>query len=99
MLPERLKKRLAKNRPMTAITLRIPIDVVESLKEIAPKRGFSGYQVLLKSYISEGLRHDEAKFAENQTSQLIEALKRHGVSEAVLNEAYQELEAARSASR
>ncbi len=98
MLNDRLKKRLVKERPMTMITLRIPEDVVESLKEIAPKRGFSGYQVLLKSYISEGLRHDEARFSNNQTSLLVEALKRHGVSEAVLDEAYRDLEAVRAVS-
>jgi len=39
---------------MTSITLRIPTDVVESLKWIAPHKGFSGYQALLKAYISEG---------------------------------------------
>ncbi len=42
MLSERLKKRLAKNRPMTSITLRIPVDVVGSLKEIAPLKGVNG---------------------------------------------------------
>ncbi len=60
MLSERLQKRLAKDRPMTTITLRIPVDVVESLEAIAPLKGFSGYQTLLKSYLSEGLRRDEA---------------------------------------
>jgi hypothetical protein len=59
MLTERLKTRLAKDRPVTSITLRIPVNVVESLKVIAPLRGLSGYQTLLKSYISEGLRRDE----------------------------------------
>ena len=48
---------------MTAITMRIPVDVVESLKEIAPHKGYTGYQTLLKSYISEGLRKDEAQFS------------------------------------
>ena len=62
-IPERIKTRLAKERPTTSITLRIPVDVVDSMKEIAPQRGFSGYQALLKSYIGEGLRRDEAQFA------------------------------------
>lgn len=39
MLTDRLRKRLAKDRPMTTITLGIPVDVVESLKEIAPHKG------------------------------------------------------------
>ena len=85
MLNDRLKKRLVKNRPMTSITLRIPIDVVDSLKEIAPRKGVSGYQTLLKSYISEGLRQDEAKFSNGQTARLIDALKKRGVPEELLD--------------
>ena len=43
MKVEKLKKRLAKNRPMTSVTLRMPEDVVEDLKRVAPLLGFSGY--------------------------------------------------------
>jgi predicted DNA binding CopG/RHH family protein len=50
---ERLKKRLKKDRPSTTITMRIPTDVVESLKAVAPTRGFTAYQTLLKSYIRD----------------------------------------------
>jgi hypothetical protein len=32
---EKLKKRLDRNRPMTAVTLRMPADVIEDLKQIA----------------------------------------------------------------
>lgn len=45
MISERVKK----DRPSTTITLRIPADVVESLKAVAPMRGFTAYQTLLKS--------------------------------------------------
>jgi hypothetical protein len=93
-IPERIKTRLKKDRPMTSITLRIPVDVVESMKEISPQRGFSGYQALLKSYLSEGLRRDEAHYIFGQTARLIEALKKRGVSEEVLEEASRELTAA-----
>jgi hypothetical protein len=93
MLSERLQKRLTKDRPMTAITLRIPVDVVESLKEIAPHKGFSGYQTLLKSYISEGLRRDEAHYAAGPTARLIEALRKRGVPDELLDEAVRELAA------
>ena len=58
MINERVKKRLKKDRPSTTITMRIPADVVESLKAVAPMRGFTAYQTLLKSYISEGLRRE-----------------------------------------
>lgn len=90
MINEKLKSRMAKDRPRTTITMRIPVDVVELLKEIAPTRGLSGYQTLLKLYISEGLRRDEAQ-AELQTlRRLTEALKRRGVKESVLKEALAE---------
>jgi hypothetical protein len=87
MLNDTLKKRLAKDRPVTSITLRIPVDVVGSLKAIAPHKGFGGYQTLLKAYISEGLRRDEAIHAEAAVERLSRALKKHGVSDKVLDAA------------
>lgn len=65
-----------KGSSFASITLRIPVDVVDSLKEIAPRKGFSGYQGLLKAYIGEGLRRDEALFAFGEAARLIEALQR-----------------------
>lgn len=93
MIPEKLKARLKKNRPMTSITLRIPKDVVESLKTIAPHKGHSGYQALLKSYISEGLRRDESTFVFGPTARLAEALKKRGVPAKLIEEAAQEASA------
>ncbi|MDO4708552.1 MAG: hypothetical protein Q4B94_01825 [Pseudomonadota bacterium] len=84
MMPEQLKARLKKDRPMTSITLRVPVDVVASLKAIAPHKGMSGYQALLKAYVSEGLRRDEARYVFSPEARLIEALRRQGVSEATL---------------
>jgi hypothetical protein len=90
MIPSQLKARLKKDRPMTSITLRIPEDVVESLKSIAPHKGFSGYQALLKAYISEGLRRDEAVHAFGPAARLAEALRKRGVSAKLIAEAAQE---------
>jgi hypothetical protein len=92
MINERLRKRLKKDRPTTTITMRIPVDVVESLKTIAPARGFTGYQTLLKRYISEGLRRDEAEFDQHTARKLAEALKRRGVAESLLEEALAEVQ-------
>lgn len=91
MLNETLKKRLAKDRPTTSITLRIPVDVVDSLKAIAPHKGYAGYQTLLKAYISEGLRRDEAVYADDGAERLARALKKRGVSAKILDEAMREL--------
>ena len=76
MLSDRPKHRLVKDRAMTSITVRIPVDVVESMKAIAPQRGFAGYQALLKSYLIEGLRRDEAQLSPSQKARLIDALKK-----------------------
>jgi len=91
MLSERLKSRLKKDRPMTSITLRIPVDVVESMKTIAPQRGFTGYQTLLKAYLSEGLRRDEAQFAAASQARLIDALRKRGVTAELIAEAEKEI--------
>jgi hypothetical protein len=91
---DRLKSRLKKDRAMTSITLRIPVDVVESMKAIAAQRGFTGYQTLLKAYLSEGLRRDEAQFAASSQARLIDALKRRGVAAEVIAEAEKDLLAA-----
>jgi hypothetical protein len=84
--------KVQKMSKMTTITMRIPVDVVESLKQIAPHKGFTGYQTLLKSYISEGLRRNEAEFSATQTARLIEALRRRGVPAEVLDEAARDLD-------
>ena len=93
MIPDLIKKRLVKDRPMTSITLRIPVDVVDSLKELAPKTGNSGYQALLKTYIGEGLRRDEAKFTFAPTQRLVQALKKRGVPARVLDQSLHDLAA------
>ena len=95
MLNDTLKHRLSKGRAMTSITLRIPQDVVDSMKVIAPIRGMSGYQTLLKSYISECLRRDEAEYLPTDaTARLAEALKARGVDPKVVEQAVRDVRAA-----
>lgn len=84
---ESLRKRLDRNRPMTSVTLRIPEDVVEDLKRIAPVLGFSGYQPLIRAYIGQGLRSDLERLENETITALIESLKSQGVSEEVINQA------------
>ena len=91
MISDTLRKRLAKDRPVTSITLRIPVDVVDSMKAIAPQKGFRGYQTLLKSYISDGLRRDEATYASTAVERLAQALKKRGVSAKVLADAMRDV--------
>ncbi len=88
---ETLKQRLRSDRPMKSITLRMPEDVVEELKAIAPLLGFSGYQPLIRAYIGQGLRQDLEKLEQSNLLELIESLKRQGVEENVINNALAEI--------
>jgi hypothetical protein len=92
---DQLRERLRKDRPMTTISLRMPEDVVEELKRIAPLLGISGYQPLIRAYIGQGLRQDVERLSRQPgIEQIIESLRRHGVSEEVINSAVAELRSA-----
>ena len=84
---EQLKKRLNKDREMTVTTIRMPVDVIDDLKRIAPKLGFSGYQSLMKAYVGQGLRRDLERVDNEAINTLIASLKEQGVSEQVISTA------------
>jgi hypothetical protein len=90
MMLDQLKKRLDKRRPMTTISMRFPSDVIEDLKRVAPLRGFSGYQPLVRAYVGQGLRTDLERLETDPVTAFVESLKRHGVSEDVIQEALAE---------
>jgi hypothetical protein len=86
-----LKKRLNRNRPMTSVTIRIPKDVIEDLKRIAPQLGFSGYQPLIRAYIGQGLRQDLARLeGQLNVEKFINCLRKHGVDKTTIDEAISE---------
>jgi hypothetical protein len=87
---ERVLRRLRKDRPMATISIRMPEDVIEDLKKVAPGLGFSGYQPLIRTYVGEGLRRDLARLEKDSTAALAESLRRRGVEERVIQEAMAE---------
>ena len=87
---ERLQQRLKKNRQMTTISIRMPEDVIDDLKEIAPALGFSGYQPLIRAYIGQGLRRDQAHLEQSQLLALTDSLRKHGVADQVISAAITE---------
>jgi len=52
-----MKKLEIKKRPSQMVSIRIPVDTLEQLKQLAEARNL-GYQSLLKLYIGEGIRRD-----------------------------------------
>jgi hypothetical protein len=92
MKTQQLRDRLQKDRPMATISIRMPEDVVEDLKRVAPVLGFSGYQPLIRAYIGQGLRQDLERLDRNPgLERLVESLRRQGVAEEVLNAAMAEM--------
>jgi hypothetical protein len=87
---EKLKKRLDRSRPMTVVTLRMPEDVVEDLKRVAPLLGFSGYQPLIRTYVGQCLRKDLERLDSDAVSGLVSSLKRRGVSQDLIEAALAE---------
>ncbi len=88
---ERVLVRLRKDRPMVSVTLRMPADVLEDLKRIAPALGHAGYQPLMRAYVGRGLREDLARLEGSDFDALIASLRRRGVDEAVLARAIADL--------
>ncbi len=92
-MTERIHKRLRPDRPMTTISIRMPEDVIDDLKQVAPTLGFSGYQPLIRAYIGQGLRRDLARLDNDKVQVLAESLRRHGVNERLIAQAIADVQA------
>lgn len=94
MSVDKLKTRLQPNRKKVMVSIRMPEDVVEELKRVAPLLGFSGYQPLVRAYIGQGLRADLERLDQaTELSRLVESLRRQGVQDEVLATAVAEAKA------
>ncbi len=78
---ERVAKRLRRDRPMVSVTLRMPQDVLDDLKRVAPALGHSGYQPLIRAYVGRGLREDLARLEDADSDALLASLRRRGVEQ------------------
>ena len=73
---------------MVPVSIRIPEDVIDDLKRIAPQLGFSGYQPLIRAYIGQGLRQDLLRLENNPgLDLLVESLQNHGVDSKTIKQA------------
>ena len=83
-----LKKRLKQNKTMVPVSIRMPEDVIEDLKRVAPHLGFSGYQPLIRAYIGQGLREDLVRVDNIPGLELfVESLQNHGVDTKTIKQA------------
>lgn len=96
MKTNKIIQRLQKNRPMTMVSIRIPEEVIEDLKHVAPVLGFSGYQALIKAYIGQGLREDLERLESSvEVSALIKSLRKKGVKEEIISSAMAEAQSSK----
>ena len=96
MKTNKIVQRLQKNRPMTMVSIRIPDDVIEDLKRVAPQLGFTGYQALIKAYIGQGLRADLERLESSvEVSELIKSLRKKGVKEEIISSAMAEAQSSK----
>jgi hypothetical protein len=89
-----MKKKMTptKDRPTTMISLRIPVDVLEKLKKIAPAKGMSGYQALMKYYVGKGLREDLPLVRQVESAEKLEStLTRLGLKADQIDEVWEAL--------
>ena len=84
-LSEKLVARRQSNRPKTTVSIRLPEDVVEDLREMAPVLGVGSVQALIRAYISMGMREDESRLNQPEVRSLMESLKRDGVTDEALS--------------
>ena len=96
MKTNKIVQRLQKDRPMTMVSIRIPDDVIEDLKRVAPMLGFSGYQALIKAYVGQGLRADLERLESSiEVSVLIKSLRKKGVKEEIISSAMAEAQSSK----
>ncbi len=71
---------------MISVTLRMPEDVVEDLKRVAPAMGHSGYQPLIRAYVGRGLREDMDRLVGPDLEALVKELRQRGLDDDALAE-------------
>jgi len=82
--------RLGTARPWTTVNLRLPNDVIDDLKEIAPMLGWSGYVPLMRAYVGQGLRKDLERLDGSIAAALTESLRKQGVADEKISAAIAE---------
>jgi hypothetical protein len=67
--------------------------VIDDIKRVAPMLGFSGYQVLIKAYIGQGLRSNLERFEGGlELSPLVKILSKKGVEDELISSVIAEVQ-------
>jgi len=83
----RARLRMGVNRPWMTVSLRLPVDLVDDLKEIAPMLGWTRYTTAMRGYIGRGLDEDCDWLLDSPAAKLTESLRANGVADEVIADA------------
>ncbi len=60
---------LDKDRAKTAVTIEMPLDVVEDLDEVAASKGMTGHHELIRYYVGKALKEDLDQLQAGESNQ------------------------------
>ncbi len=75
------------NRPWMTVSLRLPVDLVDDMKEIAPMLGWTRYTTAMRGYIGRGLYEDYDRLLGSPVAKLTQSLRASGVADEVIADA------------
>jgi hypothetical protein len=81
---ERLNLRRQKVQHSTDVSINMPDDVVEDLKEVAMLLGFTCFEALIRAYVGQGLRMDLERLDNAPVVRLAASLRKQGLSESTI---------------
>lgn len=89
MIPVRIKNKFSEHpqRIMRPISIRLSEEMIELLGATASELGFKRIQGLIRLYIRQGLDRDHQDYTLAHDEVFIEKLRKHGVSQRVIDEA------------
>ncbi len=85
---ERLNIRRLREEHNTPVTIAMPDDVIEDLKEIATLRGFSRFEALVRAYVGHGMRLDIERLQGTPVQRLADSLRKQGLSEQAIADVF-----------
>ncbi len=80
------------NNAMSMISLRLPKETIAELKRVAPLLGFSGYQPLIRAYITQALHKDIARI-EHRKSEFVYRMEQSEVGDEMKHKSVAESQA------
>lgn len=89
MIPVRIKNKFSAHpqKIMRPVSIRLSEEMIELLSATSAELGFKRIQGLIRLYIRQGLDRDHQDYTLAHDEVFIDALRKHGVSQRIIDEA------------